>query len=66
MSIEQVLYRAHATATGGRKGIAVTADGGLNGNMPTPKDLGGNAATGTNPEQPCTPGDSAAPRRARK
>ena len=29
MSIEKVLYRAHATATGGRDGRAVASDGAL-------------------------------------
>jgi len=59
MSIEQVLYRAHATATGGREGTAVSSDGVLNVKLTTPKELGGNGATGTNPEQLFAAGYSA-------
>ena len=51
MSIETVLYKAHATATGGREGRAVTSDNVLDVKLTTPKELGGAGATGTNPEQ---------------
>ncbi|WP_317202423.1 organic hydroperoxide resistance protein [Janthinobacterium sp.] len=59
MSIEQVLYRAQATATGGREGSAASADGALNVKLTTPKELGGNGAAGTNPEQLFAAGYSA-------
>jgi Ohr subfamily peroxiredoxin len=59
MSIEKVLYRAKATATGGRDGRAVSSDGVLDVNLTTPKELGGNGATGTNPEQLFAAGYSA-------
>ncbi|OZB68674.1 MAG: organic hydroperoxide resistance protein, partial [Lysobacterales bacterium 13-68-4] len=51
MSIENVLYRAHAKATGGRDGRAVSSDGVLDIQLTVPKELGGSGATGTNPEQ---------------
>jgi Ohr subfamily peroxiredoxin len=59
MSIEKVLYRAHAKATGGRDGHAVSSDGVLDVKLTTPKELGGNGATGTNPEQLFAAGYSA-------
>ena len=51
MSIEKVLYRAQATANGGREGRAVSSDGILDAKLTTPKELGGAGAAGTNPEQ---------------
>ncbi|MES2742274.1 MAG: organic hydroperoxide resistance protein [Pseudomonadota bacterium] len=51
MSIENVLYRAHATTTGGREGQSVSSDKALEVKLTTPKELGGNGAFGTNPEQ---------------
>jgi Ohr subfamily peroxiredoxin len=51
MSIEQVLYKAHATATGGREGKAYSSDHALEATLTTPRELGGNGAAGTNPEQ---------------
>ena len=51
MSIEKVLYRAHATATGGREGHASTSDKVVDVKLTTPKELGGAGATGANPEQ---------------
>jgi lipoyl-dependent peroxiredoxin len=51
MSIEQVLYKAHATATGGRDGRAVTSDNKVDVKLDTPKELGGGGGPGTNPEQ---------------
>ena len=59
MSIEKVLYRAEATATGGRDGSARSSDGVLDVKLTTPKALGGNGATGTNPEQLFAAGYSA-------
>uniref|UniRef100_E6VBP8 Peroxiredoxin, Ohr subfamily n=1 Tax=Rhodopseudomonas palustris (strain DX-1) TaxID=652103 RepID=E6VBP8_RHOPX len=51
MSIEKVLYRAIATATGGRDGRGVSSDGHLDVALTTPKELGGAGGDGTNPEQ---------------
>ena len=59
MSIENVLYRAHAQATGGRDGRAVTSDNVLDVKLTTPKELGGAGGTGTNPEQLFAAGYSA-------
>ena len=47
----RVLYETSATATGGREGRASTKDGVLAVMLSTPKELGGNGGTGTNPEQ---------------
>jgi lipoyl-dependent peroxiredoxin len=49
--VERVLYRASATATGGRDGRAVTSDRSLDVKLTTPKELGGAGGEGTNPEQ---------------
>lgn len=46
----KVLYTAHATATGGRDGRAVSDDGLLDVKLAPPKELGG-AGGATNPEQ---------------
>lgn len=51
MSIEKVLYRAKATATGGRDGRASSSDGVLDIKLTTPRELGGAGGDGTNPEQ---------------
>ncbi len=51
MSIEKVLYRANAQATGGREGRAVSSDEKLDVVLSTPKELGGAGGDGTNPEQ---------------
>ena len=51
MSIEKVLYRAHATATGGREGHATSSDKVVDVKLTTPKELGGAGTTGANPEQ---------------
>jgi len=59
MSIEKVLYRAHAKATGGRDGRAVSSDGALDVRLTTPKELGGAGGDGTNPEQLFAAGYSA-------
>ena len=50
MKIESVLYTAHAKATGGRDGRAVSSDGLLDVKLAVPKEMGG-AGGGTNPEQ---------------
>jgi len=59
MSIEKVLYRAHAQATGGRDGRAVSSDNVLDVKLTTPKELGGAGGEGTNPEQLFAAGYSA-------
>ena len=51
MSLEKTLYVAHATATGGRDGRAVSSDEQLNVALATPRELGGAGGAGTNPEQ---------------
>ncbi|HSV68472.1 MAG TPA: organic hydroperoxide resistance protein [Methylibium sp.] len=57
--IETVLYRAQATATGGREGRAVSSDEVLDIQLSTPKELGGGGGPGTNPEQLFAAGYSA-------
>jgi osmotically inducible protein OsmC len=48
----QILYKAAATASGGREGRAVSSDGNLDVQLTIPKELGGPGADGTtNPEQ---------------
>ena len=59
MSIEKVLYTAHAKATGGRDGKAVSSDGVLDVKLATPRELGGAGGAGTNPEQLFAAGYSA-------
>jgi Ohr subfamily peroxiredoxin len=59
MNLEKTLYRAQATATGGREGRAVSSDGVLDVKLTTPKELGGAGAVGTNPEQLFAAGYSA-------
>jgi Ohr subfamily peroxiredoxin len=59
MSIEKVLYTAHATATGGRDGRAVSSDKVLDVSLSTPRELGGAGGPGTNPEQLFAAGYSA-------
>jgi osmotically inducible protein OsmC len=59
MSIENVLYRAQATATGGREGVATSSDGVLAVRLSTPRELGGAGGSGTNPEQLFAAGYSA-------
>jgi lipoyl-dependent peroxiredoxin len=59
MKIDKILYTAHATSTGGREGGSKSSDGVLDVKLTTPKELGGNGATGTNPEQLFAAGYSA-------
>ncbi|MFD0738423.1 organic hydroperoxide resistance protein [Lysobacter koreensis] len=59
MKLDKVLYTAQATATGGREGQAVSSDKVLDVKLTTPKELGGNGAVGTNPEQLFAAGYSA-------
>lgn len=51
MSVKQVLYTAHGHATGGRTGSGATDDNRLSVTLSTPKELGGDGGSGTNPEQ---------------
>ena len=46
-----ILYTTKGTATGGRAGKAASEDGVLQVTLTTPKQLGGDGAVGTNPEQ---------------
>ena len=55
----KVLYSTAATSTGGRSGKSRSADGVLDVTLTTPKALGGDGATGTNPEQLFAAGYSA-------
>ena len=59
MSIEKILYTAHAQVTGGRDGRAVVAESNLDLKLSTPKALGGAGGDGTNPEQLFAAGYSA-------
>ena len=51
MSLDKVLYRAYAEATGGRDGRAISSDGVLDVALSTPRELGGAGGQGSNPEQ---------------
>ena len=51
MAIDKVLYTARATSIGGRTGTSSTPDGKLAVDLSTPKELGGDGGSGTNPEQ---------------
>ena len=59
MTPDKILYTAHATATGGRDGRAVSSDNVLNVTLSTPRELGGGGGPGTNPEQLFAAGYSA-------
>jgi lipoyl-dependent peroxiredoxin len=59
MKLDKVVYTAHATSTGGREGTSRSSDGVLEVKLTTPKELGGNGAVGTNPEQLFAAGYSA-------
>jgi Ohr subfamily peroxiredoxin len=59
MSIQQILYRAHAKATGGREGRAISSDNALDVKLTMPKELGGAGEAGSNPEQLFAAGYSA-------
>ncbi len=59
MKLEKVVYTAHATSTGGREGTSKSSDGVLDLKLTTPKEMGGNGAVGTNPEQLFAAGYSA-------
>jgi osmotically inducible protein OsmC len=59
MSLQQVLYTAHATSTGGRAGSSASDDGRLSVTLSVPKSMGGDDGPGTNPEQLFAAGYSA-------
>jgi Ohr subfamily peroxiredoxin len=59
MQAIKALYTASATASGGRDGRASTADGQLDVQLSTPRELGGQGGEGTNPEQLFAAGYSA-------
>ena len=50
MALDKVVYTAHATATGGRDGVAKSDDGKLDVKLDPPTGMGG-SGNGTNPEQ---------------
>lgn len=54
-----ILYRTSATSTGGRAGSSRSSDGNLSVTLTSPKELGGDGAPGTNPEQLFAAGYSA-------
>jgi osmotically inducible protein OsmC len=56
--IDKVLYRAHATSTGGRDGVTRSSDGLLDVKLAVPKEMGGPGG-GVNPEQLFASGYSA-------
>lgn len=60
MSLDKVLYTAHASVTGGRDGgHAVSSDNALDVKLSMPRELGGSGGDGTNPEQLFAAGYSA-------
>ena len=59
MAIDQTVYTAHATSTGGRAGTTRSSDGAIELTLSTPKELGGAGGPGTNPEQLFAAGYSA-------
>lgn len=54
-----ILYTTKATSTGGRVGSSKSDDGNLQVTLTSPKELGGDGAPGTNPEQLFAAGYSA-------
>lgn len=59
MKLENILYTASATSTGGREGYSESDDKALSVKLSTPKALGGAGGDGTNPEQLFAAGYSA-------
>ncbi len=59
MPIDNAIYTARATSTGGRAGTSSTSDGRLTIDLSTPTELGGDGGAGTNPEQLFAAGYSA-------
>lgn len=58
MDHPKIVYTAHASATGGRDGRAVSSDGLVDVKLAVPKEMGG-AGGGSNPEQLFASGYSA-------
>ena len=56
--VEKVVYKAHASSTGGRDGTTRSSDGLLDVKLSVPKEMGG-AGGGVNPEQLFAAGYSA-------
>ena len=56
--VEKVVYKAHATSTGGRDGTTRSSDGLLDVKLSVPKEMGGGGG-GVNPEQLFAAGYSA-------
>lgn len=56
--VEKVVYRAHATSTGGRDGTTRSSDGLLDVKLAVPREMGGPGG-GVNPEQMFAAGYSA-------
>ena len=61
-----ILYTTRATSTGGRVGSSKSEDGNLSVTLTSPKELGGDGAPGTTPEQLFAAGYSACFLGARK
>jgi lipoyl-dependent peroxiredoxin len=59
MAIDAAVYTAQSTSTGGRTGTTKSSDGRISLNLSTPKALGGDDGSGTNPEQLFASGYSA-------
>ncbi|MFC3902366.1 peroxiredoxin, Ohr subfamily [Acinetobacter marinus] len=59
MALENVVYTAKATATGGRDGRVRSDDGALDAQLGVPKEMGGAGGVVTNPEQLFAAGYSA-------
>ena len=59
MAIDQAIYTARSTSTGGRAGTSESSDGRIRLQLSTPKALGGDDGPGTNPEQLFASGYSA-------
>jgi osmotically inducible protein OsmC len=54
-----VIYKTHATATGGRDGSAKSDDGSVDVKLVVPKEMGGPGGVGANPEKLFAAGYSA-------
>ena len=59
MDHPKIVYTAHASATGGRDGRAVSSDGVIDVKLSVPKEMGGAGGEATNPEQLFAAGYSA-------
>ena len=59
MDKPNVVYTAHASATGGRDGRAVSSDNVIDLKLSVPKEMGGGGGAATNPEQLFAAGYSA-------